>query len=134
MKKKVTLRELVGTKIVYALLIAVYYWMWARRDWHDYYETIQYVVAGFTFFFLVMQSDRIRKYHKEEKDELAQQNLLRADSICFKILLLILVVTAFMGAMGILSNLTMGYVIVGAILAISIIRFVLFGVMDSKGV
>ena len=36
--KKVTLLELVATKVIYAVLIAVYYWMWARRDWHDYYE------------------------------------------------------------------------------------------------
>lgn len=30
--KKVSLRELVADKIVFAVLIAVYYWMWARND------------------------------------------------------------------------------------------------------
>ena len=67
--KKVTLLELVATKIVYAVLIAVYYWMWARRDWHDYYETIQYVVGVFTFVFLLSQASRIRKFNKEIVDE-----------------------------------------------------------------
>ena len=37
MKSKVTLKEIVGTKIIYAALLVSYYWMWARRDWHNYY-------------------------------------------------------------------------------------------------
>ena len=32
MKSKVTLKEIVGTKIIYAALLVCYYWMWARRD------------------------------------------------------------------------------------------------------
>ena len=36
MKSKVTLKEIVGTKIIYAALLVCYYWMWARRDWHTY--------------------------------------------------------------------------------------------------
>ena len=44
MKSKVTLKEIVGTKIIYAALLVCYYWMWARRDWHTYYETIQNTV------------------------------------------------------------------------------------------
>ena len=39
--KKVSLRELVADKIIFAILIAIYYWMWARNDWKDYYTTIQ---------------------------------------------------------------------------------------------
>ena len=74
MKGKVTLKELVGTKIIYALLLVGYYWMWARRDWHDYYTTIQNVVCAFTILFFAIQADRIRKYSKEEKDEMAVQN------------------------------------------------------------
>ena len=31
MKEKVTLRELVGARIVLAICIAVYYWCWARN-------------------------------------------------------------------------------------------------------
>ena len=33
MNKKVTLRELVANKIVFAVLLALYYWMRARRNW-----------------------------------------------------------------------------------------------------
>ena len=49
--KKVSLRELVADKIIFAVLIAVYYWTWARNDWKGYYTTIQIVVATFTFYY-----------------------------------------------------------------------------------
>ena len=41
--KKVTLKELVADKIIFAVLVALYYWMWARNDWKDYYTTVQNV-------------------------------------------------------------------------------------------
>ena len=76
MKPKVTLKEIVETKIIYALLLVCYYWMWARRDWHSYYETIQNTVVIFTVVFLALQASRIHKYSKEEKDELAIRSVI----------------------------------------------------------
>lgn len=134
MKSKVSLKELVGTKIVYALLLVCYYWMWARRDWHDYYMSIQYAVAGFSILFFSIQIDRIRKYSKETKDELAVQNLRRADAICLKIMMTAVIITAFAGAMTLLDGIMAGYALVGIILVLAIIRFVVFCIMDSKGV
>ena len=81
MNKKVTLKELVGTKIVYALIVTVYYWMWARNDWKSYYDTIQTALAIFLVTFFVLQANRIKKYKKEGIDEMAEQNLKRCDSI-----------------------------------------------------
>ena len=134
MKSKVTLKELIGTKIVYAILLVCYYWMWARRDWHDYYMSIQYAVAGFTILFFLMQSRRIRMYHKEEKDELAIQNLRRSDAICLKILVVVAVAIAFAGATMVLDGVMMGYALVGAIFILAVIRYISFCIMDSKGV
>ena len=134
MKSKVSLKELVGTKIVYALLLVCYYWMWARRDWHDYYMSIQYAVAGFSILFFLIQIDRIRKYSKETKDELAVQNLRRADSICLKIMIIAVTLIAFAGAITLLDGIMAGYALVGTILALAIIRFIVFCLMDSKGV
>ena len=134
MKSKVTLKELIGTKIVYAILLVCYYWMWARRDWHDYYMSIQYAVAGFTILFFLMQSRRIRMYHKEEKDELAIQNLRRSDAICLKILVVVAVAIAFAGATMVLDGIMMGYALVGAIFILAVIRYISFCIMDSKGV
>ena len=132
--QKVTLLELVATKIIYAILIAVYYWMWARRDWHGYYENIQYAVAAFTFIFLLSQSSRIRKYNKEVADEMALANLKRADSICLKIALIASIVIAFTGAMELVNQLQMGYIIMILLVVTTVIRTIIFYVMDTKGV
>ena len=54
MNKKVSLKEIVGTKIVYAIILTSYYWMWARTDWEDRYLTAQYVLGCVLIaFFLV---------------------------------------------------------------------------------
>ena len=132
--QKVTLLELVATKIIYAILIAVYYWMWARRDWHGYYDNIQYAVAAFTFIFLLLQSSRIRKYNKEVADEMALANLKRADSICLKIALIASIVIAFTGAMELVNQLQMGYIIMILLVVTTVIRTIIFYVMDTKGV
>ena len=132
--KKVTLLELVATKIIYAVLLALYYWMFARRDWHDYYSTIQNVVAIITIFFFVYQYVRIKKYKQEITDELATQNLKRTDSICIKIFSVAVIITAFMGAIEIINNLQMGYVLMGILVAISTIRTIIFYVMDTNGI
>lgn len=134
MKTKVTLRELVGTKIIYAVLLVCYYWMWARRDWHNYYDTIQNVVAIFTIVFFALQAIRIYKYSKEEKDELAIQNLRRTDAIGLKIMITAAIIIAFACAVKCIDGPTAGYALVGMIVALAVIRFIIFCVMDSKGV
>lgn len=134
MKSKVTLKEIVGTKIIYAVLLVCYYWMWARRDWHNYYETIQNMVVIFTIIFFLLQAVRIHKYSKEEKDELAIQNLRRTDAIALKIMIAADIVIAFACAVGAIGGSTAGYALVGMILVLAVIRFIIFCVMDSKGV
>ena len=134
MKSKVTLKELAGTKIIYAVLLVFYYWMWARRDWHDFYTTIQSMVTIFTIVFFLNQAHRIAKYNKEEKDELAIQNLRRADAIGLKIMIAASIVIAFACAVGMIDGSAAGYALVGMIFVLTVVRFILFCVMDSKGV
>ena len=134
MKSKVTLKEIVGTRIIYAALLVCYYWMWARRDWHDYYEAIQNTVVTFTVIFFALQAGRIRRYSKEEKDELAIQNLRRADAVGLKMMVAAAAVIAFACAVGAMDAPAAGYALVGAILGLSVIRFIVFCVMDSRGV
>lgn len=134
MKTKVSLREIVGTKIIYAVLLASYYWMWARRDWHDFYMTIQNGIGLFTVLFVSLQTARIRRYSKEEKDELAISNLRRVDAIGLKVMTAAAAVIAFAACITGAEGRLVGYALVGMILALSVIRFVLFCVMDSKGV
>ena len=92
--KKVSLRELVADKIIFAVLIAVYYWTWARNDWKGYYTTIQIVVATFTFYYFISRGIRLKKYKQETPDEMAEANLRRCDAICLKISVAVLIASA----------------------------------------
>ena len=131
MEKKVSLKELVGTKIIYAGLIAAYYWMWARQDWHNYYDAIQNAVFLFTILFFILQASRIRRYSKEEKDRQAIQTLRRTDAIRLKVLAAAAVAIAFACAVTFFDGRMAGYALVGTIFALTVLRTILFCVMDA---
>lgn len=134
MKSKVTLKEIVGTNIIYAVLLILYYWMWARREWQNYYSTIQNMILVFTVIFFSLQAGRVHKYSKEEKDELAIQNLRRTDAIALKIIVAAIVIIAFACAVTSIDGRIAGYALMGMILVLAVIRFIMFCVMDNKGV
>ena len=134
--RKVSLREIVADKIVFAILIALYYWMWARNDWHNYYTSIQYAVFAFTFFYFISRASRLRKYKQELPDEMSEANLKRCDALCLKIVAAAIIVLSFVCAVGRLSMTTdlIGYCLMGILIALAIIRTILFYIMDIKGV
>ena len=122
--KKVSLRELVADKIIFAVLIAVYYWTWARNDWKGYYTTIQIVVATFTFYYFISRGIRLKKYKQETPDEMAEANLKRCDAICLKISVAVLIA---------LTTEVIGYCLVGMLVLLAVVRTIIFYVMDKKG-
>ena len=134
--RKVSLREIVADKIVFAILIALYYWMWARNDWHNYYTSIQYAVFAFTFFYFISRASRLKKYKQELPDEMSEANLKRCDALCLKIGAAAISVLSFVCAVGRLSITTdlIGYCLMGILIALAIIRTILFYIMDTKGV
>ncbi|EOT44391.1 hypothetical protein [Enterococcus columbae] len=138
MNKKVSLKEIVGTKIFYAVILVSYYWMWARSDWKEWYSTLESLLGFFFFCFYTFQRIRIRKYKREGVDELAEQNLKRCDSICLKVFIVAMVIAAWaaaaIGHVNIFGAQVIGWWIVLSILAITILRTVLFLIMDNKGV
>lgn len=133
--KKVSLRELVADKILFAVLVAAYYWMWARNDWKDYYPALQTVVAVFTFWYFVFRASRVRKYKKEAADEMAEANLRRCDSICLKVCIAALILIGFACAVGrfVLTTEIIGYCLMGTLIVIEVIRTIAFWLMDEKG-
>ena len=133
--KKVSLRELVADKIIFAILIAVYYWMWARNDWKDYYTTIQMVVCIFSFYYFVSRFIRLRKYKKESPDEMAEANLKRCDKICLRICVAAIILISFICAVGRFAITTeiIGYCLVGVLVLLAIICTTIFYLMDKKG-
>lgn len=138
MRKKVSLKELVATKIVYALMLASYYWMWARTDWKDYYVKVQFLLGVFLFGFFVFQGIRMHKYKTDNVDEMAENNLKRCDSICMKILIISTILLAFglaiVGHVSTVNPSLVGWILILSVLAISIIRTIIFVIMDNKGV
>lgn len=136
MNKKVTLRELLGARLVLAICIAVYYWCWARNDWEDYFSSIQQCVAIFAFLFFCFLAVRERKYKKETVDEMAAANLKRCDSICYKITMVLIVCIAFLSAIlrFTISSEIIGYMLMGVLVLTAIIRMAIFCYMDAKGI
>lgn len=136
MNKKVTLRELLGARLVLAICIAVYYWCWARNDWEDYFSSIQQCVAIFAFLFFCFLAVRERKYKIETVDEMAAVNLKRCDSICYKITMVLIVCIAFASAIFrfTISSEMIGYMLMGVLVLTAIIRTALFCYMDAKGI
>ena len=136
MNKKVTLRELLGARLVLAICIAVYYWCWARNDWEDYFSSIQQCVAIFAFLFFCFLAVRERKYKKETVDEMAAANLKRCDSICYKITMVLIVCIAFLSTIlrFTISPEIIGYMLMGVLVLTAIIRMAIFCYMDAKGI
>ena len=132
MKSNATAKDMVGTKIVYAMLLVCYYWMWARRDWHNYYEPIQNAIFMFSFLYLLFQSSRFNQYRKEEKDWEAIQILRRIDAIGLKIMVAAAIAIAFASAVTFIDGIAAGYALVGTIFAFTILRFILFCAMYKK--
>lgn len=135
MKKKVTLRELVGSRIVLTICIAVYYWCWARNSWENYFFSIQNCVAIFAFWFFWLLAVREKKYKKEVMDEMAKANLKRCDSICYKIVTVSIVCIGFLSAIlrFKISSEIIGYMLMGVLVLMSIFRTIIFCYMDKKG-
>lgn len=138
MNRKVSLKEIVAIQIVYAGMLVSYYWMWSRSDWKPWYQMLQVILGGIFVGMLLFHIIRIQKYKKESVDEMAERNLKRCDSLCLKVFIAVMLVVAWGCAIGaggaIIDTGIIGWIIVLSILAIFIIRTVMFMILDSKGV
>ena len=67
---------------------------------------------------------------------MAAANLKRCDSICYKIVTALIVCIGFLSAIlrFAISSEVIGYMLMGVLVLISVIRTVLFCYMDAKGV
>lgn len=138
MKKKVSILEIVATKIVIALLVAGYYWMWSRSDWLPEYRQYSAYFGGFLSLILLAHYLRVHKYKKECFDELAIKTLQKCDAICLKVLTVLMIIIAYaggiLGHVNAISTAMMGWLIIGSIIAIAMFRTTLFLILNSKGV
>lgn len=136
---KVSMRTLIGVQILPAISLVVYYWMWARvYHWNEfqssYYSLIQNVITIFSGGILFLLIYVGIKYKKETPDELAANNLLRVNSISFKFLCVILIIASFAAVILNLPGWVIGYILVATILLVTIMRVILFWIMDTRGI
>ncbi len=137
MNKKVSLVEIVGMKIIFAVIFALVYWMWARSDYQAWYPKVTSSIVFFAVGLSVLHYLRIKKYKREGIDELAEKILDRCDAICLKVLVICVCVISFLG--GIMAHVNtdvayyMGWGIIISIIVVSILRTLLFYIMDKKG-
>lgn len=135
--RKVTLKDILVSKVVRNIAIAVYFWMWARTDYKEYYSMIQSASGGAIAVFYVFLYMRERKYKKEFFDELAERNLNKCNSICYRILVVIMVALAFtaaaVGHTEAFGTDVIGWILVVSLVVVSVVRVVLYSSIDKKG-
>ena len=105
------------------------------NDWHEYYVTIQNTIGIFAFFLFISLFIRMARYKKEVNDEMEITNLRKCDSICFKITTALIVGIGFLSAIlrFKISSEIIGYMLMGGLILNSIIRVILFCIIDKKG-
>lgn len=135
--RKVTLKDILVSKVVRNIAIAVYFWMWARTDYKEYYSMIQSATGGAIAVFYMFLYMRERKYKKEFFDELAERNLNKCNSICYRILVVIMVALAFtaaaVGHTEAFGTDVIGWILVVSLVVVSVVRVVLYSIIDKKG-
>lgn len=76
-----------------------------------------------------------QKYKQESPDEMAEANLWRCDAICLKISVAAFIVIGFTCAVGrmVLTTEIIGYGLMATLILISVVRTIIFYLMDKKG-
>ena len=137
MKNKISLRTWMFLKIAPSALLVLHYWMNVRTSSHFAIHMIV-TFAVLVFFFVFAHYDN----KKDLIDESAKEILKRTDSICLKTAYAIGVIAVFSVTISdrifaVFSEVTgviVGYYIVFSILAFTVLRAILFSVIDKRGI
>ena len=110
----------------------------SRSDWVPEYRQYSAYFGGFLSLILLAHYLRVHKYKKECFDELAIKTLHKCDAICLKVLTVLMVIVAYaggiLGHVNAISTAMMGWLIIGSIIVIAMLRTMLFLILNSKGV
>jgi len=135
--KKVNLRAWMFLKIAPAALLVLMYWTNVRADYHHMHMVITFIILG--FFGLFSYYDK----RADLFDEFAKENLKRTDSACLKTayafgvisvsVFIVLFSNRFLAGTLEVTGIVVGYGIVFAILFFTILRAVIFTIIDKRG-
>ena len=129
--KKINLRTWMFLKITPAVLFLVYYWMCTREDFraaYVYLQTAVFAAAGALVAYQIAYAKR-----RDIFDEFARENLKTVDSICLKAAYVLMIGAAVVCIFTDFSGEAAGYGILISILLLTVLRAILFAVIDKKG-
>lgn len=129
--KTINLSVWMFLKAIPAALLLIYYWMCTIEGYNPvlrYIHAVTLVMAGVIVWGQI-------SYAKKQKifDEFARENLKTTDSICLKIAYVLMVVATLACVFADFLGIIAGYFVVGGILLLTILRAVIFAVIDKKG-
>lgn len=128
MKKRISLKVWMIVKIIPALLLVVFYWMCIRTKYNPIYTYLQYAILACMFVSL-----HIVKKNRDVFDEYAKEILSKTDTICFKLSYIIFGILLLPCILINTDSIVIGYGIVVGLCILTILRSVIFCVLDSRG-
>ncbi|MBV4417797.1 hypothetical protein KM792_08625 [Clostridium tyrobutyricum] len=127
MKKKISLKIWMISKIIPALLLVVLYWMSVKMKYHPLFAYSQYIILACMLLIL-----HIIGKNRDIFDEYASKILNKTDAICFKLTYVFFGII-FLPCLFInINSITMGYIIVITLCIIGILRSIIFCLLDSR--
>lgn len=130
--KKLNLKAWMFLKVAPAVFFLMYYWMCTRSDYEPYYGNIQRVIFTITGGIVGLQIGYAKQ--KDIFDEFAKENLKTADSICLKVAFILMIIISIVCIFPPISGKIAGYCIIISILLLTILRAVIFYIIDKKGI
>ncbi len=129
--KSMNLKAWMFLKITPAVLFLLYYWMCTRDSFHPAYFYIQTAVFAAAGLLVAFQISYAKK--RDIFDEFARENLKTTDSICLKIAYGLMILAAFVCVFTDFSGEIAGYGILISIVLLTVLRALIFSVIDIKG-
>ena len=129
--KKINLSVWMFLKVIPAILLVVYYWMCTVDGYDLVFRYINGAIIAIAGIVVLGQIS----YAKKNKlfDEFGRENLKTTDSICLKIAFALMTIATLACVFADFSGIIAGYFVVGGILALAIIRAIIFTIIDKKG-
>lgn len=132
-KKKTTINLSVWMflKAIPAAMLLLYYWMCTLDGYNPvfrYLHAVTLVMAGVIVWAQISYAKKNNIF-----DEFALENLKTTDSACLKVAFVLMTIATLACVFADFSGIIAGYFVVGGILLLSLIRAIMFTIIDKKG-
>ncbi|WMJ82281.1 hypothetical protein RBU49_08545 [Clostridium sp. MB40-C1] len=128
MKRKINLKACMIMNIISAVSLVILYWMCVRTSYDPIFTYLQYVIlAG------LLISSCIVKKNQDIVDEYAKEVLSKANNICFKLTYVIFGILLLPCILINTNSIFIGYGIVSGLAILTILRSIIFCVLDYRG-